>query len=82
MSTASLLRDTSIDALLSLSTLQLGIIITIGVLCIAGIAAVVFYATRGPVYISAIPSQPFWRRRSTYRLCACSLVAALLLVLW
>ena len=81
MSTASLLRDTSIDALLSLSALQLGMIITIVVLCIAGIAAVVFYATRGPVYISPIPWQPFWRRRITYRICACSLVAALLLVI-
>jgi hypothetical protein len=81
MSMGSLLRDTSIDALLSLSALQLGIIIAIVVLCVAGVAAVVFYATRGPVYISPMPSQPFWRRRITYRLCACSLVAALLLVL-
>jgi hypothetical protein len=81
MSIASLLHDTSIDALLSLGALQLGMIIAIVVLCVAGIAAVVFYATRGPVYISPIPSQPFWRRRITYRLCAGSLVAALLLVL-
>ena len=82
MSIASLLRDTSIDALLALSPLQLGMILTIAVLCLMGIAAVVFYATRGPVYISPIPTQPFWRRRTTYRICACSLAAMLLLILF
>ena len=82
MSIANLLRDASIDALLALSPLQLGMILTIAVLCLMGIAAVVFYATRGPVYISRVPSQPFWRRRMTYRLCACSLVVGLLLILF
>ena len=82
MSISSLLRDASIDALLTLSPLQLGMIIAIAALCIAGIAAVVFYSMRGPVYIPPIPSQPLWRRRITYRLGACSLVAVLLLVLF
>jgi hypothetical protein len=81
MSIASLLRETPLDALLALSPVQLGMIVTIAVLCLMGISAVIFYATRGPVYISPIPSQPFWRRRVTYRLGACSLVAVLLLIL-
>jgi len=81
MSLAGLLRDVSLDTLLSLGALQLGLIVTILALCLAGIAAVIFYARRRPVYISAIPMQPFWRRRITQRVCACSLAGLLIVLL-
>jgi hypothetical protein len=75
MSIGNLLTKPSIDSLLALGTLDVLVVLASVVACAAALAAVLFYVTREPVYISATPSQPFWRRRSTQGVCACCVTA-------
>ena len=81
MSIGNLLTQPSIDALLALSTLDVLILLGSVLFFAIGLAAMFFYALRGPVYISATPSRPFWRRRVTHRVCACCVMAVVIFAL-
>ena len=75
MSIRNLLTKASIDGFLTLGTLDIFIVVASVLVCAAVLAVVLFYATREPVYISASPSQPFWRKRSAQGACAGCVVA-------
>jgi hypothetical protein len=75
------LRNLSVDSLLGLGDFDALILLVLVVACIAVICTAFYFATREPVYISATPSQPIWRRRSTQRLGTVSLVALVVVAL-
>jgi hypothetical protein len=75
MSIGNLLTKALIDRFLALGTLDILITVACVLVCAAVVAVVLFYVRREPVYISATPSQPFWRKRTTQRVCACCVVA-------
>ena len=75
MSIGNLLTKPSIDVFSTLGALEILVIVASVLVCASVLAVVLLHVTREPVYISATPSQPLWRRRSTQSVCACCVLA-------
>ena len=70
MSITELLREPSVENLLSLATVDLVAVAGVVVSALAAAGAGALFLRRGPVYIPPTLKPPFWRRRVGYKLSA------------